>query len=159
MVLVNLSCVFKRKFFSQQLVHCTDGKLSEFTSPDSPLDISELLVSAGFPHISITAGRKHLAYECCLLYEVITKRVAALDDMRKGLQSVKVMGITPLDLLAKWPVLREMFFPGATSEAVDATALASHIIYEMADVALNHETKILFERYMKELSVRDGMLN
>ena len=37
-------------------------------------------MSAGFPYISITKERKYLAYECCLLYEVITKRVEKLQQ-------------------------------------------------------------------------------
>ena len=113
-------------------------------------------MSAGFPHISITKERKYLAYECCLLYKVITKRVAALDDMRKGLQSVRVMGNTSLDLLVKWPELKERIFPAEKSEEITATALGSHLVYETNNVALNHETQLFFEKYVEELSVRDG---
>ena len=83
-------------------------------SPGSQLDITELLMCAGFPHISINEEKRVLAYECCLLYEVVTKRVALLDDIRKGLRSVKVLGNTVLDLLSKWPELTKKFFPEAS---------------------------------------------
>lgn len=75
------------------------------TNPDSPQDISDLLMSAGYPHLTITKERKHLAYECILLNEVVTKRIAALDDIRKGLGEVKVSGVSVLSLLEGFPEL------------------------------------------------------
>ena len=65
--------------------------------------LSELLTSAVYPHISVTEERRHLAYESILLYEVITKRIPALDELRKGLASVKVSQTKLLDLLGKLP--------------------------------------------------------
>ena len=56
-------------------------------------------MSSGYPHLTVTAERRHLAYECVLLYEVVTKRLAALDDIRQGFTSVSALGTTCLDLL------------------------------------------------------------
>lgn len=75
-------------FPCEQLLQCEKESLADFTNSSSPMNISELLTSAGYPHLSITQERQHLAYECILLYEVITKRIPALDDLRKGLASV-----------------------------------------------------------------------
>lgn len=46
-------------------------------------------------------------------YEVVTKRVAVLDDLRKGLDSVHVMGTCLLDLLQQNPQVQELIFPVA----------------------------------------------
>ena len=74
----------------RKLVECPDEDLGEFTSTDSELDLTDLLMAAGFPHITVTCEQRHLAYECCLLYEVITKRIAALDDIHiKGCSVLK----------------------------------------------------------------------
>ena len=70
----------------EQLLVCDEDRLCEFTSPDSALDIGDLLMSAGYPHVRVTADRRRLAYECCLIYEVVPKRIPALNDIRKGLQ-------------------------------------------------------------------------
>jgi hypothetical protein len=115
-------------------------------------------MSAGFPHITITHERKHLAYECCLHREVITKRVAALDDITRRLQSVKVMGNTALDVLAKWPILKTKFFPEATTEQVYAVTLVPRILYINDDNAVNHAARVYFDQYIAELSARNGMV-
>ena len=96
------------------------------------MNISELLTSAGYPHISITEKRRHLAYECILLYEVITKRIPALDDLRKGLSPVKVSQITLLDLLGL-PDVQQRVFPPHTGK-IDVTMLKLHLEWrETAD--------------------------
>ena len=73
----------------------------KFPNSSSPMNISELLTSAGYPPVRITENRRYLAYECILLYEVITKCIPALDDLGKGLASVKVSQTTLLDLLGR----------------------------------------------------------
>jgi hypothetical protein len=80
--------------------------LAEFTTPDSEYDITEILLAAGFPHLNITGERKHLTYECCVIHKIVTKRLAALYDIRKGLQSANFMGNTVIDLLNKWSNLK-----------------------------------------------------
>jgi hypothetical protein len=77
-----------------QILSCTDEELKQLTDPESEHYISDLLVSSGYPHITVSGDTRHLAYECCLLHEVFTKRLAAVDDIRKGLASVKTSGIT-----------------------------------------------------------------
>lgn len=101
-------------FLCEQLLQCKKESLADFTNPSSSMNISELLTSAGYPHISVTEERRHLAYECILLYEVITKRIPALDDLRKGLASVKVSQTTLLDLLGKLPDVQQRVFPPHT---------------------------------------------
>ena len=100
-----------------------------FTDPNSPHDISELLMSAGFPHITITEERRNLAYECILLSEVVTKRIPALDDLRRGLGEVKVSGVSLLSLLERYPELQQRVFP-KDLEITDEREMASHIQYD-----------------------------
>ena len=85
----------------EQLLVCGEERLCEFTSPDSTLDINDFLMPTGYPDISVTADSRRLAYECCSINEVITKRIPALDDVRKGLGSVKFLGKSALVLVSK----------------------------------------------------------
>ena len=75
----------------------------------SNIDLSNILTASGYPPITVTAERRHLAYECCLVHEMVTKRLPALDDIRRGLTSVSALGTTCLDLLARWPELTTRF--------------------------------------------------
>ena len=100
-----------------------------FTDPNSPHDISELLMSPGFAHITITEERRNLAYECILLSEVVTKRITALDDLRRGLGEVKVSGVSLLSLLERYPELQQRVFP-KDLEITDEREMASHIQYD-----------------------------
>ena len=61
--------------------------------------------------LSMTEERQHLAYECILLYEVITKCIPALDDLGKGLASVKMSQTTLLGLLEGLPDFQKGVFP------------------------------------------------
>jgi hypothetical protein len=54
---------------------------------------------------------------------VLTKRLASLDDMRKGLSTVCVSGQTLLDLLEKWPELKQRVFPAPELDDIDAATL------------------------------------
>ena len=53
--------------------------------------------TAGYPRVEVTEQKIHFAYECCLVNEDVTKRLPALDDIRKGLSDVNVMGVTLLN--------------------------------------------------------------
>lgn len=53
----------------------------------------------GFLYLEIMVRNRFFVYECFLLYEVIIKRIVVLEDIRKGLASVRVRGIILLDLL------------------------------------------------------------
>jgi hypothetical protein len=68
---------------------------------DSDYDLSNIWTASGYPHITITTEKRHLAYECCLLHEVVTKRLPAFDDIRRVLTGVSALGTTCLDLLAR----------------------------------------------------------
>ena len=114
------------------------------------MNISELLASAGYPHISITVERQHLAYECILLYEVITKRIPALDDLRKGLAAVKVSGTTLLDLL-RFPDVQQRVFPPDTGR-VNATVLKLHMQWEDSVDPMRQSAKQFLLQYINELS-------
>ena len=114
-------------------------------------------MSAEYPHISITKDRRNLAYECCLTYEVLMKRLASLDDIRKGLSTVCVAGQTLLDLLEKWPGLKQRVFPAPELDVIDAATLRSCLFYKRDDSA-NEESRDFFEKYIDELSARQGAL-
>ena len=94
-----------------KLVTCDEKDLPSFTTPDKVDSISDLFLASGFPYLEITAENRSLAYEYLLFYEVLTKRIPALEDIRKGLASVRVQGITLLDLLRIHPNLKEHVFP------------------------------------------------
>lgn len=100
--------------------------MAQFTHPDSPICISEELQAAGYPHLEVNEQKRHLAYECCLTHEVITKRIPALDDIRKGLGEVNVSGTNLLCILERYPELRERVFP-AYSNNISANELKMHL--------------------------------
>ena len=121
--------------------------MSAFTDPNSPHDISELLMSAGFPHIIITEERRNLAYECILLSEVVTKRIPALDDLTRGLGEVKVSGVSLLSLLERYPELQQRVFP-KDLEIIDEREMASHIQYDEISNPLCQRARKFFEQYI-----------
>ena len=55
----------------------------KFTDCDNPSNIADILTSSGFPLIEVIQNNRQLAYECCLIQDVITKRIAFLDDLRQ----------------------------------------------------------------------------
>ncbi len=57
-------------------------------------------------HLEVTEQNRHLAYECCLVHEVMTKMLPALDDIRKRLGEVNMIGITLLSTLERFPELQ-----------------------------------------------------
>lgn len=113
-------------FPCEQLFQCKKESLADFTNSSSPMNISELLTSAGYPHLSIIEERQHPAYECIFLYEVITKRIPSLNDLRKGLASVKVSQKTLLDLLERLPDVQKLVFPPHTGK-IDVMMLKLHL--------------------------------
>ena len=125
--------------------------MADFTNPVNPMNISELLVSAGYPHLNITEGRRHLAYECILLYEVVTKRIPAMDDLRKGFATVKVSGMTVLDLLIRFPELQQRVFPPNTG-TVQANLLKLHIQWEDCLDAMCQRGRQFLCQYIDEVN-------
>lgn len=134
----------------EQLLQCKKELLADFTNSSSPMNISELLISAGYPHISITEERRHLAYECILVYEVITKRIPALDDLRKELASVKVSQTTLLDLLKRLPDVQQRVFPPHTGK-VDVMMLKLHMEWRETADPVNQTAQQFFLHYIDEL--------
>ena len=127
--------------------------MADFTNAVNPMNISELLVSAGYPHLNITEGRRHLAYECILLYEVVTKRIPAMDDLRKGFSEVKVSGTTLLDLLNRFPKLQQRVFPPNTG-TVQAKLLKLHIQWEDCLDAMCQRGRQFLCQYIDEVDQR-----
>ena len=77
---------------------CSDQELGRFTL-DGDFSIGDTLVAAGFPHIEVLHSNRLLACECVLTYEVVTKHIPVLNDLRKGLDSVHAMASTGIDLV------------------------------------------------------------
>ena len=132
---------------------CDSAKLADFTLPESPLCIIEELQAAGYPHLEVTEQKRHFAYECCLVHEVITKRLPALDDIRKGLAEVNVTGITLLCLLERFPELQDRVFP-AYSNDVSASALKMHLQYFESTDEKCVQAQLWFDQYIDELGKR-----
>ena len=136
-------------------MNCSDQELGKFTS-DGDFNIADILASAGFPHIEVTPSNRLLAYECVLTYEVVTKRVTVLDDLRKGLDSVRVMGTSVLDLLQQNPQVQELIFPVAESR-IEVSELKQLIKYDPTDDSTSKVAEY-FEKYLDELSARGTII-
>ena len=89
-----------------------------------------------------------------IIHEVITKRIPALDDIRKGLESVKFWGKSALDLISKCPDIQTRFFPAPEAEVVDVATLRSQFVYEEDDNAASQEAQKYFETYLDEIGSR-----
>ncbi len=124
--------------------------MPSFTDPDSPDDMTEFLTSAAFPHITITEERRNLAYECILLHEVVTKRIPALDDLRRGLGTVKVSGVSLLSLLERYPELQQRVFP-MDMGIIDERIMRSHLQYDESSDPLCQRARKFFDKYLDEL--------
>jgi hypothetical protein len=120
-----------------------------------------------------------MAYECCLQHEVITKRVAALDDIRRRLGSVTVGNKTCLSLLEKWPELKTRFdgsksgyyifsigiiksqknsflrfFPPSQDDVINLATVSPRLHYEIeGNDERKKEAQTYFEKYLLKISV------
>ena len=111
-------------------------------------------MAAGFPHLEVTPTTRSLAYECCLTYEVVTKRIPTLDDLRKGLSSECVMGTSLLDLCQQHPQVKQLVFPEADA-TVEVSELRRLIKYNMAENEVKPvSAKEYFDEYLDDLYVR-----
>ena len=88
------------------------------------------------------------------MYEVCTKRLAALEDIRKGLTSVKASGITILDLLERHPDLEDFVFPDANNNKVNVKSLRCHVQYADEYNDESAAAKQFLEQYLDELNER-----
>lgn len=103
--------------------------------------------------MEITAQNRSLAYECFLLYEVLTKRIPALEDIRKGLASVRVQGITLLDLLRIHPNPKEHVFP-QYNDIVDITMFKMAVEFEESDREAEKQARVFLETYIDDVARR-----
>lgn len=139
-------CFFK-------LLTCPDTDLEKFVNEENPCCIADTLMSAGFPHLEISPGNRTKAYECCLTYEVITKRIPVLGDIRKGLSSEQVKSTTILALALLHPEIKNILFPEADSHIV-LQDLRNLITYETSDDIESTTSKEFLEVYLCDLNVR-----
>ncbi len=122
---------------------------------DNPSNIADTISSSGFPHIEITDENKELAYECCLVHEVITKRIPLLHDIREGLMSESSMGIGILNLVCIHQEIRDLLFP-LPSNHIDLVEMKKMVQYELGyicnpDAATSRD---FMNRYLEEVSQR-----
>ena len=108
--------------------------------------------------MEITVKNRSLAYECFLLYEVTTKRIAALEDIRKGMASVRVKGITLLDLLRFHPNLIGRVFPQHNG-SVDLLMLRLAMEFEEAHLEAEKQAKVYMEKYMDDVAKRGKLVS
>ena len=83
----------------------------KFLDWENPSNIADVISSPGFPHIEINDGNKNLAYECCLMHEVVTKRIPMLHHLRQGLVSECCLGTNLLNLVSMHKEVRNLLFP------------------------------------------------
>ena len=83
----------------------------KFTDCHNPSNIADILTSSGFPLIEVIQNNRQLAYECCLIHEVITKRIALLDDLRQRFTSERLTGFNLMNLASIHNEDRHLLFP------------------------------------------------
>lgn len=98
-----------------------------------------------------------MAYECLLLYEVVTKRIPAMEDIRKGLGSVKRNGITLLDLLRIHPNLIVNVFPQPNC-IVDPTMLKLAMDFQEPKDDGERQAYNFLEKYVDDMAKRGNNL-
>lgn len=90
-----------------------------------------------------------------LTYEVITKCITVLDDLRKGLDSVRVMGTSVIDL-QRHPQVQQLVFPVAKS-TTEVSELRLLLKYDPTDESTSKVAEF-FEKYLDELSTRGTII-
>lgn len=117
---------------------------------NNPSNIADIITSSGFPHIQVTDTNKNLAYECCFIHEVITKRIPLLDDLREGLMSESSMGTGLLNLASMHP---------PPSGQIDLVELKRMVQYERGFMR-NPDAVVardFMNTYMEEMSQRGNV--
>ena len=110
-------------------------------------------MAAGFPYLELTSSNKSMAYECLLTYDVITKRLTVLDDLRKGLCAKTTMGVTLLSFAYEHPDIQQLVFPDADS-TINLQELMNLVTYEITDTIYKVSAKEYLEKYFNVLSER-----
>jgi hypothetical protein len=88
-----------------------------------------------------------------LVNEVITKRLPALNEIRKGLCEVNVMGATLLNLLERFSEIRPRAFP-LFEHHVPGKDLKRHLVFEDSLDNKSTQAKLRFNQYIDELDQR-----
>ena len=98
-----------------------------------------------------------MAYECILLYEEVPKRIAALDDLRKGLGEVKVCGVSVVSLLERYTELQESVFP-LDKGVITARMIRCRMKYDQegCNDPLCLQAQKFFEQYIDEVDKGDS---
>ena len=115
--------------------------------------LCDLLTTAGFPYIEITAWNKRMAYECILAHEVVTKRVVVLDDLRKGLTAVTYLRTSLADLANEHISIRKLVFPDKDS-VINLDELMRLVEYDIVNDNQKSIAKDNMDRYLEVLSKR-----
>ena len=116
------------------------------------LENIHILTAAGFPYIEVNPSNRSEAYECVLTYEVVTKQIVVLDDLKKGLCSVSVMATSVADLVQQHLKVQQLIFPAAKSK-VEVSRLRQLINYDLTNDS-TAKTAEYFEKYLDELNTR-----
>lgn len=141
-----------------QLLECKEDELEKLTDASNPFNIADALLSSGFPHIELTGKNRNLAYECILTFEVITKRIPMLDDLRQGLMSESALGINVMSLAGMHNEIKELLFPPVT-EKIDLCEMKEMVKYECDMSNPDAVTaQVFLERYLCELNERGKYL-
>ena len=119
--------------------------------------LGDLLTTAGFPYLEITASNKRMAYECILTHDVITKRVVVLDDLRKGLNAVTYLRTSLLNLVDEYTFIRKLVFPDVDS-IINLDELIRLAEYDTTDDVVKSSAKENMDRYLDVLSKRGKLL-
>ena len=115
--------------------------------------LGDLLTTAGFPYIEITASNKRMAYECILTHEVVTKRVVVLDDLSKGLTAVTYLRTSLADLANEHISIRKLVFPDKDS-VINLDELMRLVEYDIVNDNQKSIAKDNIDRYLEVLSKR-----
>ena len=130
---------------------CSDQELGRFTL-DGVFNIANTLVAAGFPYSKVLPSNMSLACKCFLTYEVVTTHIPVLDAPRKGLDLVRVMVSTGIDLVQQHPQVQQLLFPAALSK-IGASELRQLIKYDQTDDSTAKAAEY-FEKCLNELNNR-----
>lgn len=131
--------------------YCSEDDLGKFLNSDGDCYLGDLLMAAGFPYLELTSSNKSMTYECLLTYDVITKRLTVLDDLRKALCAKTTMGVTLLSLAYEHPDM--LVFPDADS-TINLQELMNLVTYEITDAIYKVSAREYMEKYFNVLSER-----
>ena len=116
------------------------GRFHQFIKPHEYLRTADICWIPSFKH---NRGETTPSIWVHFLYEVITKRIPSLNDLRKGLASVKVSQTTLLDLLERLPDVQKLVFPPHTGK-IGVMMLKLHLEWRETANPINQTTEQFF---------------